>query len=449
MNKHIMLLCTTLFSMQSVYAMDLKEALSSAYKTNENWKYSQQRFLLEAEEFPQALAGFLPDISMDIGSNTQKQTTVGISSAESGPDVSRSISVRQNLFNGGRSAYALKIAQAGFLASKATLYSAEQKILIDALTAYLGVCGAKEKYAISITAVAFYAQALEMAQEQLKVGEATITDVAAAKAQVARAESNKSQQFADLLSSQATFKTVIGVDAPDDITFPDAPNDLPETIEHFKDVVEKSNFELMAAKSKMTQSKDAVKSTQSALLPRVDLAISEGNNYYDSSTPNNPRSTNRSVNTTVSVKIPILSNGGTDHSRIRQSKAQSRQAVYALDYTQKDLRAKTISAWEVFISKKDSMTSAEEATKSQTLALDGIRSEYSVGTKTMLEVLRQQDQLNQIKSQAVDIKIQYLTYAYQLKALMGQMTAKQLKLDVQYFNPDYEFRNVKHKIVGF
>ena len=454
MKKHIILLCTTLLFTQNVYAMDLKEALSNAYRTNENLKSAQQKFLFEAEDFPQALAGFLPDVSMDISSSKQKQTIIGKNAgnnttSESGPDVSRSLSVKQNLFNGGRSAYAIKIAQAGFLEIKATFYSAEQKILTDSLTAYLGLCGAKEKYDIAVTAVDFYSQALEMAREQLKVGEATITDVAAAEAQLAKAQSGKSQQFANLLTAKATFKTVVGIEATDDISFPDAPDDAPETIEHFKAVVEKSNFDLMAAKSKMAQSKDTVKAAHGALLPKVDLSVSEGRNYYDQETAGNNHLNNRSVSTSVSVKIPILTAGGIDHSKIRQSKAQSRQAVYALDYARKDVSSKVISTWEGFVSMKDAMISATEATRAQTLALEGIRSEYSVGTKTMLEVLRQQDQLNQIKSQAVDIQTQYLTSAYQLKALMGKMTAKQLKLDVKYFDPEYEFRNVKHKIVGF
>ena len=43
-------------------SMDLKTALSNAYMTNENIKTAQQKFLIEAEEFPRALSGFLPDV---------------------------------------------------------------------------------------------------------------------------------------------------------------------------------------------------------------------------------------------------------------------------------------------------------------------------------------------------------------------------------------------------
>lgn len=440
---------------QNVNAMDLNEALSTAYNTNENLKSAQQKFLIDVEDFPQALSSFLPDVSMNIKSSIQKQTNAGQSApgvTNYGPDVARSIDVQQNLFNGGRSAYALKIAQAGFLESKAVFYNTEQQTLTDALKAYIGLCSAKEKYNIALSAVDFYTQALNMVREQMKVGEATVTDLAAAEAQVAKGHSGVSQQLANLLSAKATFKTVVGIEGSDDVIFPDAPDGLPTTMDSFHAIVEKSNFDLLAAKSKMDQSKDAVKSAQGALLPTANLSVSQGRNYYDpEQSPNNSgiRNNSRSVSAVVSVTIPILSSGGSSYSKVRQSKAQSRQAVYALDYVKKQVNANAISNWEGFVAMKDAMTSANEAIRSQTLALEGIKSEYSVGTKTILDVLQQQDQLNQIKSQAVDIQTQYLTSAYQLTALMGKMTAYNMKLKVKYFNPDVEFRNLKHKIVGF
>ena len=86
---------------------------------------------------------------------------------------------------------------------------------------------------------------------------------------------------------------------------------------------------------------------------------------------------------------------------------------------------------------KDVLRSNEEAVRAQTLTVDGMKSGYEVGTQTILDVLTQQDQLNQYKSDAVDIRAKYLLSIYQLKSLMGQLTAKQMQLKVKYFDPDY------------
>lgn len=459
--KKYLLLCSTLLSglvsSTNSYAMDLNEALTNAYNTNESLKASQQNFLNQAENFPQALAKFLPDISMSVNSQKQKSTSVSryaTGSQESGPDVTRSLNVTQNVFNGGQDAYGLKIAQSQFLEFKATLGSAEQKVLADSLGAYLGLCAAKEKHEIALAAVNFYSQSLEMAEEQLKVGEATITDVSAAQAKLYQAQYQKSQADANLLSAKANFKLTIGIDPTDDVVFPPAPDNMPENLDAFKAVVEKSNFDLMTVKSRLEQAKNGVKRSMGALLPNAQLSISESRNYYDPETPSSfgsqsNRQNSRSIQTQMSVRIPIYSGGGAVHSQIRQSKAQSRQFSYVLDYTRKQVATNVISTWENFSAMKDQLKSSEASIKAQTIALEGTKSGYSVGTNTMLDVLNQQDQLNQIKSQSVDIRTNYLTSAFQLKSLMGQMTAKSLKLKTKYFDPDYEFRNVKHKIVGF
>ena len=93
--------------------------------------------------------------------------------------------------------------------------------------------------------------------------------------------------------------------------------------------------------------------------------------------------------------------------------------------------------------------STEESVKAQTLAVEGVQSGYEVGTQTLLDVLTQQNTLNQARSSAVNAKNQYFQVVFAMKSLMGQLTAKQMKLKAKYFDPDYEFRNVKHKIVGF
>ena len=459
MKKHIMLLCTTLLSIQSVYAMDLNEALTSAYKTNESLKQAQQLFLQNAENFPQALAKFLPDISMKISSQKTKNTTVGQyagnpnSTTNTGPDVSRGLSVQQNIFNGGQDTYGMKIAQSAFLQYKATFYSAEQKVFTDSITAYCTLCSTQEKYKIAVAAVESASQNMKMATEKLKVGEATITDVAAAEAKFANAQSNVSQQLGALLGAKANFRVIIGVEAPDDISFPEQPeHGMPDNIEALRALVEKSNFDIMSAKSRLDQAKNGVKQSQGALLPKADLSVSQANNYFNPEfdpAGGGGRQNDRAVSVGMSLTIPILSSGGVVYSKIRQNKAQSRQAVYQLDFTKKQVHAYVITYWENFYALKDVVRSFDEAVRAQSLAVEGTKSGYEVGVNTLLDVLTQQDQLNTYQSQAVDARVQYLLSIYQLKSLMGQLTAKQMKLNVKYFDPDYEFRNVKHKIVGF
>lgn len=67
----------------------------------------------------------------------------------------------------------------------------------------------------------------------------------------------------------------------------------------------------------------------------------------------------------------------------------------------------------------------------------------------MLDVLKTQEDYNKAKVESVEIRKQYILSAYRIKSLMGSMLANQLKLKVNYFSPEKEFRKVKYRIVGF
>ncbi len=459
MKKTIIALGIFLASSSNIYALTLDEALSEAYKNNQNIKASQQVFLSDIERFPQALASFLPSVSANINVANTKQKSdsqyfPGAQSSRVGPDVSRTLNIQQNVFSGGQSVMGLKIAQAGFWVARSKLYSAEQDTLNKAIQAYLGVCEAREKYNIVNDSVEFYKQNLLMVDERLKVGEATVTDAALASAQLASAEAGKSNQYATLLAASANFKTIVGIDPTEDMEFPPLPEGLPETMEKFQEMALKSNLDILSSKYQLIQAKAGVKSASGALLPSADINIKAGKNFYDPEVrPTRLNSSSRqnamSVTTSLSVNIPIFNKGGADYSSIRQSKKQTRQAVYGLEYVENQIRAQMVQVWEGFAASKDSIIFVNKAVEAQKLALEGLRQEYIVGSKTMLEVLKTQQDLNSAQSQAVDVKKNYILGAYNVKALMGQATANQLKLKGKYFNPEQEFKSIKHKVAGF
>jgi hypothetical protein len=49
----------------------------------------------------------------------------------------------------------------------------------------------------------------------------------------------------------------------------------------------------------------------------------------------------------------------------------------------------------------------------------------------------------------VEANKDYILNAYQIKALVGQLTAKSLKLKTNYFSPETEFKKIKARIIGF
>ena len=251
-----------------------------------------------------------------------------------------------------------------------------------------------------------------------------------------------------------SFKTVVGIDPPEDLKFPSLPDGLPKDYDAFNENILKSNLDLLSAKYSLQQSKAGVTRAYGALSPTATLQAQASKNYYRPEvassmfSPSN-RQNSKAFSTSLAVNIPIFDRGGAEYSNIRANKKQNRQAVYGLEYVQSEIRSRSVGIWESFKASQDSIIFVDRYVEAQTLALEGLKQEYSVGAKNMLEVLKAQEDLNNARSQSVDVREQYVLSAYALKQLMGQGTAQQLKLKVKYFSPEKEFKRIKHKIIGF
>ena len=170
-------------------ALNLEETLTSTYNNNQVLKAAQQEFLKDIEAFPKALADFLPNISAEISTSSSKQksstdpkfvnprSTQGRHSTSSGPNVSKGLTISQDVFSGGSSVLGLKAAQAAFWVARSTFYKSEQDILFKAAEAYLNVCESRESYNIANDSLEFHRQNHEMVTEKIKVGEATVTEL--------------------------------------------------------------------------------------------------------------------------------------------------------------------------------------------------------------------------------------------------------------------------------
>lgn len=455
--RRILFLGISILLSNSAMSMDLNTALEAAYQNNDKLKAARQKFLAEIEAFPQALSKFLPDISANIKSTNSKQKTKGAYeprnnvSTEVGPDLERSVTISQNIFSGGQSVQGLKSAQAGFYVQRSELYKSEGESLNAAIDAYLSVSEATEKYKIAIDSLEFHTKNLNMSKERLKVGESTVTDVALANSNVANAKATKSKQYADLISAKDKFKTVTGIDADSNMPFPSAPKDIPKSLDELNKYVMLANNEIIASKNELKKRNYDKKSALGSLSPTADISLQAGKTNL--SPERSPRVSSRqnslSYSTTVSVNIPIYSKGGSAYSSIRGSKKAERMAVHNLDHVEKSIKSRALSLWENYIAAKEMIEFRRKHVEYQKLALDGIKQEYEVGAKTMIDVLKSQEDFNKAKIEEVDSKKQYIQVTYAIKEIMGEMIAPKLKLKVKYFNPEREFRNIKHKIVGF
>lgn len=440
----------------SAFSIELREALTVAYTQNSELKQIRTNFLMEIEQFSTAFSGFLPKVGYQINAETTRGKALGHFSED--PMVREAartkrgtqnqqgaLIIEQPIFSGGSSVAELKAAQSAFRASRAKYYAGEQKVLLDLITTYISCYEAKEKYNIAAISVKINKQQLETIDEKLKLGEATLVDVSAAKAGLAKAETAELTAYANLQATNAKFAEDFGIEV-ENITMPQLPDNIPSTKEALMKKAININPNIDRTRHEVKSHKANELVAKAALLPRVDFRMQTGKTTYDYQDLQNNKVNNRSVTSTLSVNIPIYSHG-VEYSRIRKAKNNTRSTIIQLNNTIKQVQTNVIRSWEGFEAAKSKIIATTQGVEASQMAYDGVMQEELVGSKTVLDVLTAEENLYKAKLSKVDAHKEEVLTAYQLKSLIGELTAKSLKLNVKYFTPEEEFKSLKKKLI--
>ena len=125
---------------QPVQAESLREALGIAYESNPSLLAKRAELRATDEGVPQAISEWRPSLTAT-GSSGKSETTLSTrteSKLHFNPH-SASLTLTQSLYSGGKTLAAIDSAENAVLAGRAALLGVEQKVLLDAVKAYMDV----------------------------------------------------------------------------------------------------------------------------------------------------------------------------------------------------------------------------------------------------------------------------------------------------------------------
>jgi outer membrane protein TolC len=149
----------------------------------------------------------------------------------------------------------------------------------------------------------------------------------------------------------------------------------------------------------------------------------------------------------VQVVIPLYQAGGVE-SRVRESKQLTAQRRQQLDEARRLAIQDATTAWQALETARaqiESFTAEVEATK---VALDGVRQEQQVGLRPVIDVLDQQQEVLISEVSLVTARRDSIVAAYQTLAAIGKLTAVDLQLPVELYDPEKHYKEVRDKWWG-
>jgi outer membrane protein TolC len=107
------------------------------------------------------------------------------------------------------------------------------------------------------------------------------------------------------------------------------------------------------------------------------------------------------------------------------------------------------NAWEQLRAAQSNINSSQEQVKANEIALEGVKQEELVGSQTILDVLNADQELLNSRVTLVSAERDKAVAEFGLLAATGQLTARELKLPVKYYDPQKNYDDVSGKWIGF
>lgn len=442
----VILIMTIIWLPGVLYALTLEEALIRAYVTNPSLEAERARLRATDEDVPQALANWWPTVtvSSSYGMKRSNSTTNGPAnkSADVTQPLSGSLTITQNLYRGGRTGAATAEAENNVNADRARLSSVEQAVILNTATAYANVVRDLAVLGLNQNNEVVLWRQLEATQDRFRVGELTLTDVSQAESRLSRAQAERIAAEGRLTTSKASFQNLVGI-APLDLNQTNPLGNLPITLVEAIQKTKRNNFDVKRALYLEKSAQHKVKVISGELLPTVSV---NGTITANDETTKD-RSESEVVSVIAKISMPLYSSGSV-RSRIRAAKETVSQRRDEYSQAIRDAVERITAAWQTLQTSRAQISAYSQSITAAEIALEGLREEQKVGSRTLLDVLDAEQELLDARVGLVRAKRDELVATFQLHHEMGSLTAEELMLPVTLYDAQKHYKGVRRQWWG-
>lgn len=418
----------------------LSEALAKAYWSNPSLLAARAKLRSFDEKVSEARSGRRPKLSLDLdigekridtGKGWQNRTPRGAS-----------INIEQNLFDGWRTKWNIDRANEEVFEHRARLLVVEQNVLMEAVTAYMDVLRDEAVLKLNQSNELVLRRQLEASKDRFEVGEVTRTDVAQAEARLSRAIADKIQANGFLSMSRAAYRMTIG-DHPGTLKSVGAVKGLPKNKQQSILLAKYNNPEILMLTHQERGAKSAIKKAEGALYPTIDL---DGEiKRKDEATSRTSISEEASIIATISLP---LYEGGAVSARIRSAKQDWAHARRNLDLAMSKVEQDAAQSWESYVTSKARVDALSSEVRAAQIALDGVKQEAEVGSRSVLDVLDAGQEVLDARVNLVRARRKVTVAGYRLRRSVGSLIGAKLNLGVKLYDPLKYYDRTKDRLFG-
>ena len=429
-------------SYSNIKAETLSSALSNAYLSNPiiNSKRAELRSL--DENVSAATSQFFPSIEA-IGSYSENTLEYGeLDKIKTNP-LTGSFIINQKIFTGGKlindRLSAINLVAAG----RQKLNDSEQSILYQAAQANFNYLKTEQIVKLQQNNFEVLSERLEATKIQFEVGELTLTDVAQAEARLSQAQSNLADARSLLKAREADYRSIIGLN-PDNLEEWNEQLDIPLNEAEAISIALKNNPQLKYYENIERSSDYNVSSQKSMLSPQLSL---RGEYIYAEDQSFLMSEDIDQYQITGQIKIPIFY-GGLNWPNIRKAQEINSRDKYLIIDGKRKIRSYVKKSFAEYNASKLRISATEKQAQATEIALEGVKQEFQLGTRTTLDILDAEQEYLDARVSFVTAKNDSNTSLFQLFYYLGTLTPENLNMDIKKYDPNKNYKRVRTIKIG-
>ncbi len=344
---------------------------------------------------------------------------------------SASLQLTQTLFDMSKwRALTLQEKSAGI--QDVTYQTDQQTLILNTATAYFNVLNAID--VLSYTQAqkdAVYRQ-LDQTTQRFNVGLVAITDVQNARSQYDTVLANEVTARNNLDNAVEQLRQVTGNYYPElaSLNVDGFKTNKPQAVNALLKEAENRNLSLLQARLSQDLAREQIRLAQDGHLPTLGLTASTGvsDTSYNGSKTNLPQYDDSNMGQNkigLNFSLPLYQ-GGMVNSQVKQAQYNFVGASEQLESAHRSVVQTVRSSFNNINASISSINAYKQAVVSAQSSLDAMEAGYSVGTRTIVDVLDATTTLYNAKQQLANARYTYLINQLNVKSALGTLNEQDL-----------------------
>lgn len=398
----------------------LQEAVDATVKTNPDVLAATNERQAVAKEIDQARAGYYPTVDLAVGTGWEMTDNPSTRAAGKGEvHMNRdeaSLNLRQMLFDGMETKNEVMRQEARTNSRAFGVYSAAENTSLDAVDAYLNVLKRQKLVELAQTNLEAHQRTHDQILLRAERGVGRKADMEQSLGRLALAEANLMSEESNLRDAETAYIRVVGM-PPSSLSKPDSPiSQLPATVDEAIAMGLENHPTLILANYDVESAQAQHATAKAPFYPDLHLEVgTRADHDIDGQ-----RGMDKDITAMLRLRYNLY-NGGKDSARREETAYLINQAAEIRNNTHRQVEESVRLSWNAWQTLKSQLPAREQHVQSSEKARDAYRQQFSLGQRTLLDLLDSENEVFRARSALVNTQYDEMFSMYRILNSMGML----------------------------